>query len=69
MVYASHAMTSRECRYTQVEKALEITCACKKFESYALAKKFNTVTDHKPLVPLLGSKSLDSLPPRILHSD
>ena len=24
-------------------------------------------TDHKPLVPLLGTKSLDSLPPRILR--
>ena len=23
--------------------------------------------DHKPLVPILGQKSLDSLPPRVLH--
>lgn len=24
-------------------------------------------TDHKPLVPILGKKSLDSLPPRVLR--
>ena len=68
VVYASRAMTSTECRYAQVEKeALAITWACDKFASYVLGKKFNIETDHKPLVPLLGSKSLDSLPPRILR--
>ena len=25
------------------------------------------MTDHKPLVPLLGSKHLDNLPPRVLR--
>jgi len=29
--------------------------------------KIGIKTDHKPLVPLLGSKFLDSLQPRILH--
>ena len=29
--------------------------------------KFLIETDHKPLVPLLGSSSLDSLPPRVLR--
>ena len=24
-------------------------------------------SDHKPLIPLLGTKRLDSLPPRVLH--
>ena len=29
--------------------------------------KFLIETDHKPLIPLLGTKHLDSLPPRILR--
>ena len=29
--------------------------------------KFHIETDHKPLVPLLGSKDLDKLPPRVLR--
>ena len=33
---------------------------------YVLGKQFSIETDHKPLVPLLGSKNLDSLPPRVL---
>ena len=61
-------MTNTECRYAQVEKeALATTWACEKFASYILGKKFLIETDHKPLVPLLGNKSLHSLPPRILH--
>ena len=34
---------------------------------YLLGKHFSTETDHKPLVPLLNSKPLDNLPPRILR--
>ena len=68
VIYASHAMTSTECKYAQVEKeALATTWACEKFASYILGKKFLIETDHIPLVPLLGNKSLHSLPPRILR--
>ena len=35
--------------------------------SYILGTSFMIETDHKPLVPLLGTKNLDSLPPRILQ--
>ena len=28
---------------------------------------FTIETDHKPLIPLLGTKNLDSLPPRVLR--
>ena len=67
VMYASRTMTSTECRYAQVEKeALASTWACEKFANYVLGKKFIIETDHKPLVPLLGNKSLHSLPPRIL---
>ena len=34
---------------------------------YVLGKRFLIETDHKPLVPLLGLKHLDRLPPRILR--
>ena len=34
---------------------------------YILGKRFLIETDHKPLVPLLGFKHLDTLPPRILR--
>jgi len=63
--FACHDNT--ECRYAQVEKeALAITWSCEKFAGYILGKKFAIQTDHKPLIPLLGNKRLQSLPPRIL---
>lgn len=61
-------MSDTERRYAQVEKeALAITWACERFSTYILGKVFTIKTDHKPLIPLLGEKSLDSLPPRILR--
>ena len=41
--------------------------ACEKFSEYVLGKVILLETDHKPLVPLLGSKSLDTLPPHVLR--
>ena len=68
VAFASRMMSDTECRYAQVEKeALAITWACEKFSSYILGKMFTIETDHKPLVPLLGTKNLDSLPPRVLR--
>ena len=62
--YASRSMTATERRYAQIEKeALATTWACEKFSDYILGKSIVIETDHKPLVPLLGTKSLDSLPP------
>ena len=49
------------------KKALAAVWACDKFSDYLLGRIFLIETDHKPLVPLLGSKNLDSLPPRILR--
>ena len=61
-------MSETERRYAQVEKeALGTTWACEKFATYVLGKKIAIETDHKPLVPLLGTKHLDCLPPRILR--
>ena len=68
VAYASRAMSDTETRYAQIEKeALAATWACEKFHNYILGKEFSIESDHKPLIPLLGSKNLDNLPPRILR--
>ena len=68
VAFASRAMTETECSYAQIEKeALATTWACEKFSDYVLGKKIVVETDHKPLVPLLSNKRLESLPPRILR--
>ena len=66
VAYASRALSNTEQRYAQIEKeALATTWACERFAEFLIGKDFHVETDHKPLVPLLGSKSLDELPPRI----
>ena len=61
-------MSETERRYAQIEKeALAITWAFEKFSAYVLGKSVTVETDHRPLVPLLGTKHLDSLPARILQ--
>ena len=68
VTFASRVMLDTECRYAQIEKeALAITWACEKFSPYILGKGITIETDHKPLVPLLGNKYLDSFPPRVLQ--
>ena len=60
-------MTETERRYAQIEReVLVATWACKKFLDYVIGKRFHLETDHKLLVPLLSSKQLDNLPPRIV---
>ena len=66
IAYASRALTSTEERYAQIEKeALAVTWTCECFSDYLLGMTFHIQTDHKPLVPLLGSKILDELPVRV----
>jgi len=68
VAYASRSLSETERRYAQIEKeALAVTWACEKFTDYVLGRKFQIETDHKPLVPLLNTKQLDSMPPRILR--
>ena len=68
VAYASRSLTETERRYAQIEKeALAATWSCEKFRDYVLGKQFEIETDHKPLVPLLSNKRLDSLPPRVLR--
>ena len=66
VAFHSRALTETEQRYAQIEKeALAVTWSCERFSDYLVGKSFKIQTDHKPLIPLLGSKDLDSLPPRI----
>ena len=67
VTYASRSMSETERRYAQIEKGLAMTWACDKFSDYILGRSFLIETDHKPLVPLLSTKQLDSLTPRILQ--
>ena len=65
-VYASRSLTSTEQRYAQIEKIdLALKWACEQFEGYLLGMQFHQHTDHKPLVPILSSKSLDTLPAHV----
>ena len=68
VTYASRTMTDTERHNAQIEKeASALTWACEQFSMYLLGKSFLLETDHKPLISLLGTKNLDSLPPRILR--
>lgn len=44
-----------------------MTWACDRFSHYLLGLPFQLQTDHKPLVPLLGTKPLDDLPLRLMR--
>ena len=64
--YISRSLTPTEQRYAQIEKeALAFTWACERFADFLLGMEFHIHTNHKPLVPLFGSKNLDELPIRV----
>ena len=68
IAFISCSLSETELRYVQIEKeALALTWALEKFSEYTLGKVIQLETDHKPLVPLLGQKNLDLLPPRVLR--
>ena len=68
VAYQSRSLTPAETRYSQIEKeALAFTWACDRFEHFILGKPFTIQTDHKPLIPLLGSRALDDLRPRVVR--
>ena len=63
VAYASRSLTPTEEKYVQIEKkALAITWACERFNEYLIGLHSKVETDHKPLVPLFGTKNLEELP-------
>ena len=65
---ASRSMTDTEWHYSQIEKeALALIWACERFLDYVLGKHIDLETDNKPLVPLMSTTSLDSLPSLVLR--
>ena len=55
IAYASRTLTQSEKGYSQLEKeALSLTFGVKKFHAFLYGRRFTLVTDHKPLMTILG---------------
>lgn len=61
VAYCSRKLTDTETCYVQIDRK----CACDRFQKYLVGmERIQLITDHKPLVPLINSKNLDTVPVR-----
>ncbi|GFT69156.1 uncharacterized protein K02A2.6 [Trichonephila clavipes] len=57
IAFASRTLSGSEKKYSQIDKeALSIVWAVRKFYLYLKGRRFNLITDHKPLIAIFGSK-------------
>ena len=69
VAFVSRTMTDAEKRYAQIEKELlAIVYTCEKFSRYLVGMDtFRIITDHKPLIPIINEKDLDTVPARCVR--